>query len=226
MKEITEEKVMGNLLFALMPLLAAQPTTAALPEARLTWVDVVICQGTPEGKDRQVLSRPTIITRDRQPALISIGQYMELNTSWGENLIKSVEFEPFQAGFIVQFTPTWRADGNVAFKSCITMSELIDNVVGRSHAKESRIRFNSVCKPGEVFTIPLYNVNDYQDVLVSKDIAGAEIRKVAKKPYTGRECWVEFVVREVDPKKDKLPTYPPAEPGKGTEIPRAVPAGR
>src|SRR4051812_13787398 len=126
---------MCNFLFALIPLLATQPTAAALPEPRLTWVDVVIYQGNPDGKDREVLSRPTIITRDREPALISIGQYVELKTNWSENLIKSVEFEPFQAGYIVQFTPTWRADGNVAFKSCITMSELIDNVVGRSQTK-------------------------------------------------------------------------------------------
>lgn len=218
---------MVNILFALMPLLATQP--AAIPEGRLTRIDVVLFMGNPETKDREVLSRPQLITRDRQEALISVGQSVELALSGPGDGTAPVKLEPFQVGYILKVTPTWRADGRVALQSIVTMSEVIDIAADRTQTKESKTRFNAVCTPGEKVTVPLYNTHDYQEVVVQKGADGVARTTVVKKPYTGKECWVEFVVREFDPKKDKVPDYSapeavPVETGKGA--PRAVPVGR
>jgi hypothetical protein len=217
---------MCHFLFALIPLLATQPTAAALPEARTVRIDVVIYTGNPDAKAREVMSSPTLLTRDRQRAVVAIGQTIPMNLTEAENGVQPVKLEFAQTGLFVDIIPTLRNDGRISLRSAISMTELIANTAERTQTKETKTQCNTVCKPGEKVTVLLYNPNDYRDTVDTVIWPGIHLAYPIKKPYTGRECWVELVAREYD-MKTETPPFPfpeavPVGPMPGSIYPRAI----
>lgn len=191
---------MATMLFAFLPLLAAQPTVG-LPEPRLVMIEVAIYQGNPAGNDRQVITRPMLVTRDREQAMVSVGQCVQLKEV-GTQREEANQNESFETGCVILMTTARQADGRISVRAAVTLKELVCNTDQTTQTRENKTQFHTVCKPGETVTLPLYNINDYQDVVASKDLAGVITQRLVKKPFTGRECWVEFVVRGLDPTKD------------------------
>jgi hypothetical protein len=171
---------MGSLLFALMPLLAAQPIAAPMPKNIL--IQVVLYQGNPAAKDRQVISRPTLITTEGQQALVSMGQAVMLNPSVLHEGTKPTELKQFEAGITLKMLPTLRKDGRVLLRSTITTIELLDNSDERTQTKECTTHFDTICTLGERISVPLYYAMN-------------------EKPFTNRECWLELEVSEMALKK-------------------------
>ena len=69
------------MLAVLLGILLIKPATLAMSQAQF---EITICRGTPGGSrekgELEVLSRPQIVTRHNQQALISIGQQVPITT--------------------------------------------------------------------------------------------------------------------------------------------------
>ena len=158
-------------------------------------MEVTIIRGTPGGtKEKgeiEVLSRPQIVTRDGQQAVIQVGQYVPIVTDVKQQTGKKiVTITNEHTGITLKLVPKIQEDGTIFLSGNLNLKEALSE----SSTLERSLTFHEIVQHDRTTTVPFYNPNEL------------------KKPYTGKETWVEIKV--VDPK-----TWSKAE----DSIPRAVP---
>ncbi len=157
--------------------------------------DITIYQGHPEGSkekgDVAVLSRPRIITRSHQQALISVGQQVPVISDIKREVGKKViTVSDMQVGTILKLLPKGQQDGSVFVSGDISISE----VVSDSAVHVRSLTFHELFQPGETRIITFYNPQSFETQTIGPD--GVKVRK---KIYSGHEMWMEVKLVENQP---------------------------
>ena len=126
-------------------------------DATIFRCDVTIYQGNPDGSvekgDIAVLSKPQIITRNGQDAMMSVGTHIPVVTDIKREvgLITNIISQK-QVGIILKLTPKLQPDGSVVVLSKVNLNE----VIGTDTIKEQTISTCRVHQPGETIKVPFY----------------------------------------------------------------------
>lgn len=163
--------ILLSTLFAYMPTVNAKDIA----------MEVTIIRGMPGGTkakgEIEVLSRPQIVTRDGQQAVIQVGQYVPIVTDVKQQPGKKiVTITNEHTGITLKVIPKIQEDGTIFLSGNINLKE----AVSESSTLERSLTFHESVHQDRTAMVPFYNPNELT------------------KPYTGKETWVEIKV--VDPK--------------------------
>lgn len=158
-------------------------------------MEVTIIRGIPDGtKEKgeiEVLSRPQVLTRDGEQAVIQVGQLVPIVTDVKQLPGKKiVTITNEHTGITLKLVPKIQEDGAIFLSGNIILKE----AVSESSTLERSLTFHEIILHDRTAIVPFYNPNE------------------VKKPYTSRETWVEIKV--VDPKtwrsaEDSIPRAVP-----------------
>jgi hypothetical protein len=101
-----------------------------------------------------------------------------------------------QLGLMMRMTATEQNNGEVFLDTYVQLKELVKAEDGNESVLERAVKSRKLAKLGEKVIVPLYNPNDYVERI---KVAGSDEVQTRKKPYTGKEAWVELVVTESKP---------------------------
>lgn len=172
------------MLAVLMGILLIEPAALAMSQRQF---EITICRGIPGGSrekgELEVLSRPQIVTRHNQQALISVGQQVPITTDISKQGDKEIHtISRIQVGMILKLTPKIQDDGSVFVKGEFSISEVISPT-----STSSRIMtFHQVLQSGQDHFIPFYHTKGIEPI----------------KPSSGNEMWmtIKVVSPQVNPK--------------------------
>lgn len=188
----------------LLSLMLVNPLKKEVAEPANYHIAVTVYRGLPGGfkdkGDMEVIASPRIVTRNEQQALISVGQMVPLITDVKKQIGKKITtVSDMQIGTILKILPKSQVDGSIFISGEYSISEAVSDssILSRS------ISFHQMFQPGETRIVPLYNPNDYLE-----KVTVLSASTVRKKPYTGKEMWMEIKVVETPAGPGAVPFIP------------------
>lgn len=196
------------MLSIMLSMVLAHPVLAPVHKEQTVYqIQAVVYQGNPDAQrakeELNIISSPKLVTRNGQMAQVQVGQVVPVvtdiqvqNGRVPKDAIISKAMVAEHVGITMSMTATEQTDGTIFLSAYVQAKELIKATDGTESVLERAMKVRRLNKLGEKITVPLYNPNDYIERI---KVQGSDEIQTRKKPYTGKETWVELVVTEHKP---------------------------